>query len=341
VCVLSETPLSGYRYFTNLIEIYDGVSETEKWQAMTGGTSHALPVQEGDGSHAIGAGPFGLGFGESTQVAFAIIGGTSEAQIIESARLARLQYAAARHPLDVDILPGVCPNRIGTVEPIDISFPGRPKSSPQVPELLVAIPGTSGIPAIDAPSVRLGSAAPLRSYVQDVGAPMPLRETGECECFLRTPDGIDDIVVVFARDDIVAEIPDVDTRTRLTLRATTAEKTALFGVDCVTLTEVVPSYSPSTARVTKGRMGVNSPNPFNASTTIDITIENDAMTRLDVFDVLGRRVATLCNAQLSAGEYKFVWNSQTDDGRELPSGVYFVRLTVSGSTEVHKLVLLK
>lgn len=341
VCVLSETSLAGYKFFTNLTEVYDGISDAEKWQAMTGGTSHSLPVQEGDGSHAIGAGPFGLGYGDSTKVAFAVIGGTSETQIIESARLARLQYAATKHPLEVDILPGTCPNRVGTLEPIDISFPGQPKSSPKIPEVLVAILGTSGTPTVDATSIRLGSALPIRSYIQDVGMPKPVQEPGACECPTGPPDGVDDIVVAFARDDIVALIPEVGARALLTLRATTSEKTALFGTDCLTVTDEIPVYTPAASRVSKSRLGVNSPNPFNASTKISIAIEKDAMTKLDVFDVLGRRVTTLCSSQLSAGEHEFVWSGRSDDGRELPSGVYFARLTVSGSTEARMMVLLK
>lgn len=341
ICVVSETPLSGYRYFSNLTEIYDGLSESEKWQAMTGGTSHALPSQEGDGSHAIGAGPLSLGYGESTQVAFAIIGGTSEAQLIESARLARLQYAATRHPLNVDILPGTCPNEVSSSTPLNIGVPGRPKGAPPIPEVLVAIMRSPNGPTVDAASVRLGSAVPLRSYTQDVGSPMLIQESGECECATGAPDGTEDFVIAFARDDIVSQIPTMETQTVLKLFAASSEKTALVGMDCAMLTDGIPAYTPSTTESRKGRMGVNSPNPFNASTVISITLEGEALTRLEIFDVLGRHVTTLCHEQLRPGEHEFEWNSRTDDGQNLPSGIYFARLTVGGQSETRKLVLLK
>lgn len=80
----------------------------------------------------------------------------------------------------------------------------------------------------------------------------------------------------------------------------------------------------------------NYPNPFNLSTTIrmDIRIETDI--RINIYDVLGRPVATLFEGERPAGSFEISWNA---DG--LPSGVYFARLEVPCGSDVIRMVLLK
>ena len=55
-----------------------------------------------------------------------------------------------------------------------------------------------------------------------------------------------------------------------------------------------------------------------------------------VFDVLGKEVATLVNENLSAGKYSVEWNASN-----VPSGIYFYKLTTNNFSETKKLVLLK
>ncbi len=86
----------------------------------------------------------------------------------------------------------------------------------------------------------------------------------------------------------------------------------------------------------------NYPNPFNPTTNIEYRIAVFGFVTLKVFDVLGRQVATLVNELRRPGDYSVVF-----DGRSLPSGVYFCRLTATpasgerGFSLVRKLVLVK
>ncbi len=86
----------------------------------------------------------------------------------------------------------------------------------------------------------------------------------------------------------------------------------------------------------------NYPNPFNPTTNIEFRIAESGFVTLKVFDVLGREVVALVNEVKRSGRYEVVF-----DGRNLPSGVYFYRLTATphsgGHTfsEVRKLVLMK
>ena len=80
----------------------------------------------------------------------------------------------------------------------------------------------------------------------------------------------------------------------------------------------------------------NYPNPFNPTTTIRYQVSDVAQVQLEVFDVTGRRVATLVNQVKEAGEYETVF-----DAARLPSGMYFYRLKAGGFIQTHSMMLLK
>jgi len=83
------------------------------------------------------------------------------------------------------------------------------------------------------------------------------------------------------------------------------------------------------------------PNPFNPSTTLRFDLTQNAQVQLEVFDIMGRKVATLVNGRLSAGVY-----NQSFDASNLSSGLYIARMLVTandGSTlsRVVKMQLIK
>jgi hypothetical protein len=78
------------------------------------------------------------------------------------------------------------------------------------------------------------------------------------------------------------------------------------------------------------------PNPFNPETRIQISVPQTGPVRADVFDILGRHVATLVNSRLAAGRYEYAWRA---DG---PAGLYLLRLTgPDGTTDVRRLMYIK
>ncbi len=85
----------------------------------------------------------------------------------------------------------------------------------------------------------------------------------------------------------------------------------------------------------------NWPNPFNPSTSLAFSLSDPARTRLDIFDIRGRRLATLLDESLAAGTYSVVWHGTDQKGRALSSGVYFARLRSGEREAVHKMLLLK
>jgi len=80
----------------------------------------------------------------------------------------------------------------------------------------------------------------------------------------------------------------------------------------------------------------NYPNPFNAQTTIRFNLANAGHVRLETFDLLGRKVATLIDGDLTAGKHSVIW-----DCSGMPSGIYFYRLSDGDRDVTSKMTLLK
>jgi len=88
----------------------------------------------------------------------------------------------------------------------------------------------------------------------------------------------------------------------------------------------------------------NYPNPFNPSTHIDISIPSgftNSVTSLAIFNILGKKIITLLNKKLIAGNYTVSWNGNDEFGNSVPSGTYFYYLKNSKTALVKKMTLLK
>ncbi|MFZ1081499.1 MAG: S8 family serine peptidase [Candidatus Kryptoniota bacterium] len=85
----------------------------------------------------------------------------------------------------------------------------------------------------------------------------------------------------------------------------------------------------------------NYPNPFNSETNISFVLKNDFYVSIDVFDILGRKVKAVFAGELSSGYQKFIWNGISNNGQDVSSGVYFIRVNVAGSVKVLKSLYLK
>ena len=87
-------------------------------------------------------------------------------------------------------------------------------------------------------------------------------------------------------------------------------------------------------------LGQNYPNPFNPSTVIPYQLATAGRVRLEVFNVLGQRVATLVDADRSAGVYMAVWDATDEAGRAVGAGVYIYRLREGGASWSRRMVLV-
>lgn len=89
------------------------------------------------------------------------------------------------------------------------------------------------------------------------------------------------------------------------------------------------------------RLDHNYPNPFNPSTAIRYSIPRQGPVTLQVFDVIGREVATLVQIVQPAGSYEVVWNGTDNSAMPVSTGVYFYRLQAGAFAKTEKMMLLK
>ena len=84
------------------------------------------------------------------------------------------------------------------------------------------------------------------------------------------------------------------------------------------------------------------PNPFSRVTTLGYSLFEAGQVSLEVFDVLGHRIATLLTKQdEEAGRHSVVWDGESQTGAKLPSGTYFYRVRVGGGERVGQVVMAR
>ena len=96
----------------------------------------------------------------------------------------------------------------------------------------------------------------------------------------------------------------------------------------------------SSALPTRFGLGQNYPNPFNPGTVIPYQLAADGYVRLEVFNLLGQRVATLVEGEMAAGSYTAQWDARDASGYGVAAGVYVYRLTAGDATATRRMVLV-
>lgn len=110
-----------------------------------------------------------------------------------------------------------------------------------------------------------------------------------------------------------------------------------FLIDDLSLSTEVTALEPtSEVKSMNFNLKQNYPNPFNPSTKIDYQLPQNGFVKLVVYDNNGREIKTLVNGTQSAGSYSINF-----DGSNLPSGIYFYRLSAGSFTETKRMLLIK
>ena len=90
----------------------------------------------------------------------------------------------------------------------------------------------------------------------------------------------------------------------------------------------------------------NYPNPFNPNTVIKFSVPVASEVSITIYNLLGQKVNTLINSEVTPGSYNVEWNGTDNSGMKVSSGIYLYKLKANGSngrnfTQIKKMVLLK
>ncbi len=86
----------------------------------------------------------------------------------------------------------------------------------------------------------------------------------------------------------------------------------------------------------------NYPNPFNPSTQISFDVpDGSELVRLNIYNILGKKVSTLLNNVVNPGKHKVEWNAKDNEGNPVASGIYFYELSSSSFTARKKMLLIR
>ncbi len=85
----------------------------------------------------------------------------------------------------------------------------------------------------------------------------------------------------------------------------------------------------------------NYPNPFNPTTSIQFALPTKSNVKLEVFNLLGQKIAIITDGQFEAGRHTVNWDGTNSSGGQVASGIYFYRLEADGFEQTLKMILLK
>jgi len=85
----------------------------------------------------------------------------------------------------------------------------------------------------------------------------------------------------------------------------------------------------------------NYPNPFNPETIIEFALPEGQTVAIEIYNILGQRVRTLVRGFREAGTHSVAWNGTDDKNDDVPSGIYFYRLTTRTFAQTCKMALIR
>ena len=85
----------------------------------------------------------------------------------------------------------------------------------------------------------------------------------------------------------------------------------------------------------------NYPNPFNPSTSIEFSLPSKSHVKLEVYNLLGRKIASIADRFFESGTHTVNWDGKNFSGEQAASGIYFYRMEAGQFDLTRKMILLK
>lgn len=115
----------------------------------------------------------------------------------------------------------------------------------------------------------------------------------------------------------------------------TARNTPVYVKTSVNDFDISPTQRPESYALN------NYPNPFNSRTTIEFALPQSGEVKLEVINILGQPIRTLVHQHMEAGDHKMAWDGKNENGIEVVSGTYLIRLQSQHEQLVRKILYMK
>ncbi len=83
------------------------------------------------------------------------------------------------------------------------------------------------------------------------------------------------------------------------------------------------------------------PNPFNPTTNIKFETSQQDKFLITVYNIKGQKINTIHQGQLQAGFHQFNWDGKDNHGKELPSSIYFIKISGKSKSFIQKVTMIK
>jgi hypothetical protein len=174
----------------------------------------------------------------------------------------------------------------------------------------------------------------------------PMYREGPVEIGDYDKDGIPDLMVKFNRQDLIDALnamvePPVDVE--LTVGGELTDATLFEGSDTIHVISsgAGPRIAEQGSLPHNIILSENHPNPFDSRTAISYALPARERVRLNVYDVNGRVVKSIVSGEINAGWHTVQWDGKDDAGREVTSGVYFLRFETRDIKQTRKILLIR
>ena len=121
--------------------------------------------------------------------------------------------------------------------------------------------------------------------------------------------------------------------------------TYYYWLEDISIRGVRTLHGPISANLANGlpfiyELEQNYPNPFNPSTNINFSIPEPARVELVIYNVLGQKVKTLINDNMSSGFHHVLWKGVNDRGVSVSTGVYIVKIKCKDYVQTRKMIMM-
>jgi hypothetical protein len=91
----------------------------------------------------------------------------------------------------------------------------------------------------------------------------------------------------------------------------------------------------------RNRLFQNYPNPFNSTTIIRFDVTDMTWGKLSIHSIMGQEIALIAQGPFSEGTHKLGWDGKDTLGRDMPTGMYLLRLTTPEYSQTIRMLMLK